>query len=115
MSFTSDSYNTTITELKGIDRAIQNDIKEFKINANTTVNTFNIEKSISKNLENYINKSKKLQEEYEKNETQNKKNLSSNEFARRRNEIQEFINNYDKNKSNYNGLINIKYRFVIIF
>ena len=35
-TFTPDPNNTTLTELKAVDRAIQNDLKEFKINACTS-------------------------------------------------------------------------------
>lgn len=114
-NFASDSYNTTLTELKGIDRVIQNDIKEFKINSSTSVNTFNIENSIRKNLENYFNKLNKLNDEYDNNSNTIKKNIPDREFNRRHNEIQDLFTIYNKNKSTYDGILDIKYGYVALF
>ena len=67
MSYTADAYNNQLSELKSLERAIQADLKELKINSGNSVNTFNTENSCRKNLTNYLNKVNILKEDYEKN------------------------------------------------
>lgn len=109
-SFSPDSYNTTLTELKAIERAINNDIKELRINVSNSANTFNIENSIRKSLDNYINKLDKLSEEYQTNVRTIKNVLPEKEYNFRLNQIQDLKNNHSKLKGTYDDLVDMKYK-----
>jgi len=114
MSYSSDSYNNTLNELKSIERSLQADMKELKINSGTNVNTFNTENSIRKLLENYLNKINKLSDDYNKNTKEIKKTVPEKEFNRRINEISDLKSNYDRIKSSYESILDAKYKYVIV-
>jgi hypothetical protein len=97
-SYSSDSYNAFLEELKTIERSLQSDLKELKINAGTNVNTFNTENSIRKNLESYSSKINKTQEEYTKKAKDIKYTIPEREYNRRVNEINDLRINYERIK-----------------
>jgi len=111
-SYSSDTYNAFLQELKTIERSLQSDLKELKINAGTNVNTFNTENSIRKNLESYSSKINKVQEEYTKKAKDIKYTIPEREYNRRMNEINDLRINYDRIKSEYDGLVDMKYKYV---
>jgi hypothetical protein len=113
MSYTADAYNNQLSELKALERAIQADLKELKINSGNSVNTFNTENSCRKNLTNYLNKVNTLKEDYEKNVKEIKFSIPEKEYNRRINEIQKLKSNHDEMKSTYDSLIDMKYKFVL--
>jgi hypothetical protein len=113
MSYTAEAYNNHLNELKSIERTIQADLKELKINSGNSVNTFNIENSCRKNLTNYFNKVNTLKEDYDKNVKEIKFIIPEKEYNRRINEILKFKTNHDEMKSSYDSLIDMKYKYVL--
>ena len=111
-AYSADAYNNFLQELKSIERSIQNDLKELKINAGNNVNTFNTENSIRKSLENYLNKLTKSQEEYTRNIKDIKFSVPEKEYNRRVNEMQDLKSNYNSLKSNYDSVLDVKYKYV---
>ena len=112
MSWTAEAYNNSLNELKSIERLIQADLKELKINSGNNANTFNTENSCSKNLNNYQLKISKLKEDYERNVKEIKFSIPEKEYNRRINEIQGLKSNYEELKSSYDSLIDLKYKYV---
>jgi len=111
-AYSAETYNYFIQDLKSIEKTIQSDLKELKINAGTNVNTFNTENSVRKGLENYLTKVNKTYDDYKKNSMDIKYTIPEREYSRRVNEILEFKNNYERIKSEFDSFLDIKYKYV---
>lgn len=111
-AYSAETYNYFIQDLKSIEKTIQSDLKELKINAGTNVNTFNTENSVRKGLENYLSKVNKTYDDYKKNSTDIKYTIPEREYSRRVNEILELKNNYERIKSEFDSFLDIKYKYV---
>jgi beta-glucosidase-like glycosyl hydrolase len=111
-AYSSESYNNFIQDLKSIEKTIQSDLKELKINAGTNVNTFNTENSVRKGLDNYLNKVNKARDDYNKNSMDIKYTVPEKEYNRRVNDILELKNNYDRMKGAFDAFIDMKYKYV---
>jgi hypothetical protein len=115
MSSSSDTYNASVQDIKAVEKSIQNDLKELKSQIDTTNNTYNVENSIRKALDRYLSMYTKLNEEYTKKSGKTSGYLSmlpDKEYNRRVNEIQEIKITIDRLKTNYEGLLDSKYKFV---
>lgn len=111
-AYSAETYNYFIQDLKSIEKTIQGDLKELKINAGTNVNTFNTENSVRKGLENYLSKVNKTNDDYKKNSMDIKYTIPEREYTRRVNEILELKNNYERIKSEFDSFLDIKYKYV---
>ena len=111
-AYSSDTYNNFLQELKGVEKMIQNDLKELRINVGNNVNTSNTENSIKKNLDNYVGKINQFHDDYARNVKDIKFSVPEREYNRRVNEVQELKNNYDRMKGQYEGLLDTKYKYV---
>jgi acyl-CoA hydrolase len=106
--------NNSLGELRTIERSIQSDLKELKINSGNNVNTVNVENSCRKSLTNYVNKISKIKEDYEKNTKEIKYSVPEKEYNRRLNEILGLKSNYEEMKNSFESLVDLKYKYVKI-
>jgi hypothetical protein len=111
-SYSIESYNNFLQELKTIEKMLKSDLKELKINSGNNVNTVNTENSIRKNLDSYMNNLNKTRADYTSNANEIKKTIPEKEYNRRVNEIVDLNSNVLGIKSEYEGVISNKYKYV---
>jgi len=111
-SYSIEAYNNFLQELKTIEKLLKSDLKELKINSGNNVNTVNIENSIRKNLDSYMNNLNKTRADYTGNANEIKKTIPEREYNRRINEIVDLNSNVLAMKSEYEGVISNKYKYV---
>ena len=107
-----EAFDTALSEVRMIEKNIQNNLKEFKNIINSNTNSFTIENSIRKGLDRYLTNFNKLNDEYVKNNKATKNALPDKEFNRRINEIQELRMVYDKLKNTFEEFCGQKYQYV---